>query len=182
MARRKIGSDYGWILPLGVVALLGGVAYVLYQKFGGASGTTANNTGTASANTSAAAASAAAAAAAGINPTMNANQLANIANQVYGIGVAASGPNDLASMNNALTQVNNIADLNGVISAFGNKQMPADSVSQYAGLCMNFGINCTTVGLGDWVRVIYAAYDSTGQYLATLNNYMSNQGINYTFG
>jgi zona occludens toxin (predicted ATPase) len=181
MARRKIGSDYGWILPLGVVALLGGVAYVLYQKFGGPSGAAANDKTINTANSDAAAASTAAAAAAGITPTMNANQAANIANQVYTTGVAASGPSDLSTIINNIDQVNNIADLNLVISAFGTKSIPSGNITSWTNMCLSLGINCTSVGLADFVRVVFAAYDPTGQYLETLNGYMSAQGINYTF-
>jgi hypothetical protein len=39
MPRRKIGSDYGWILPTGVILLIGVGAYIAYQKlFGDAGG------------------------------------------------------------------------------------------------------------------------------------------------
>jgi hypothetical protein len=180
MSKRKIGSDYGWILPLGVVVGGGAVLYSLWQKFG-QSGNAANNATVNTANTNAAAASAAAASAAGINPTMNANQAANIANQVYTTGVAASGPMDLSTINNAITQVNNIADLNLVISAFGTKSIPSGDITSWTNMCLSLGINCTSVGLADFVRVVFAAYDPTGQYLENLNTYMSEQGINYTF-
>jgi hypothetical protein len=39
MARRKIGSDYGWILPTGVILLIGVGAYMAYQKLFGSGGT-----------------------------------------------------------------------------------------------------------------------------------------------
>lgn len=154
---------------------------MLWQKFGGSSGISANNTSVTTANSSAAQSSQAAAAAQGINPTMNANQAANIANQVYTAGLNASSPSAMITMNNALEQVNNIADLNLVIQAFGTKQVPSGDITSWYNTCLSLGINCTSVGLGDFVRLLYAAYDPSGQYLQSLNQFLSETGINYTF-
>jgi hypothetical protein len=183
MANRKVGADYGWVGPVAVLAALFGAGYLVvkYVLPGLQSGNSANNSATTNANTSAAAASTAAAAAAGIQPTLNANEMANIANQVYSLGKSASGLSDLQAINDQLTQCNNIADLNGVISAFGTRNIPSGDVTSSTNMCFSLGIGCTSVGLAAFVHTIYAAYDPTGDELQTLNGYFSGQGINYTF-
>lgn len=182
MARKKIGADYGWVGPLAVLAALGITGWIIYNKFPGLfSANSANSQQTTDANTSAAASSAAAATQAGIKATLNANQMANIANQVYSIGTTdpgLGGTVDLGSINAQLTQVNNIADLNGVISAFGTKSI---STGPWYSWCSQLGFDCTAVGLGSFVHVVYTSNDSTGQFLENLNNFLSDQGINYTF-
>lgn len=183
MARKKIGGDSSWIMPAVIGVGVLGFAYLIAQKLGlfTQSGGAANNKSTTDANTTAAAASSASAAAQGVQPTINANEAANIANQVYGIGTTAATTSDLYTMTQQLTQVDNIQDLNMVIAAFGTKQMPASNLSSWTGACMDLGISCTSVGLGDWVRVIYQSVDSSGQALANLNSYFSSTGINYSF-
>lgn len=183
MGRKKISGDYGWVMPTVVGVAVLGIGYLIAQKLGlfTQSGGSANNSGTTAANSSAAAASTAADQASGAKVTLSPNEIANIANQVYGAGTTATQLSDLFTMTNQLTQVNNAADLNAVIAAFGTKQMPANSFSAWSGTCMSLGISCTAVGLGDYVRVVYQYVDPTGQALSDLNSYFSSQGINYTF-
>jgi hypothetical protein len=183
MSRKKVGGDSSWILPAVVGVGILGFGYLIAQKLGlfSQSGGAANNKSTTDANTSASAASTAAAAAAGVKATINDNEAANIANQVYGIGTTASTMTDLYTITQQLTQVNNVQDLNMVISAFGTKQMPSGNISNWTGACTLLGISCTSVGLGDWVRVIYQSIDPTGQALSNLDSYFSEQGINYSF-
>lgn len=183
MARRRVGADYGWVGPVAILAGLVGAGYLAYKYLLPSlqSGNSANNAATTDANAAASSASNAAAAAAGIQPTLNANELANIANQVYSLGKNASSISDLSAINDQLTQCNNIADLNGVITAFGTRNIPSGDVTSSFSLCFSLGIGCTSVGLAAFVHTLYAAYDPSGSELQTLNGYFSSQGINYTF-
>lgn len=183
MARSRVGADYGWVGPVAILAALAGTVYLVvkYVIPSLQSGNSANNQATTTANQSAAIQSQQQASAAGIQPTLNANELANIANQVYSLGKSASGIGDLQSINDQLTQCNNIADLNGVISAFGTRNIPSGDVTSSFNVCFSLGIGCTSVGLATFVRTIYMAYDPSGGELETLNGYFADQGINYTF-
>ena len=183
MAKRRVGADYGWIGPVAIVGALVGAGYLAWKYLIPAlqNGNSANNATTTAANQTAAQQSAAQAAAAGIAPTLNANEMANIANQVYSLGKNASGLSDLQEINGQLTQCNNIADLNGVIAAFGTKSIPSGDVTSSLNTCFSLGIGCISVGLATFVDTIYGAYDPSGSELETLNSYFSSQGINYTF-
>lgn len=183
MARRRVGGDYSWVGPVAVLAALGGLTYVFVTKILPSiqSGSSTNNKGTTDANAAAAAASQAAATAAGIQPTLNANEIANISSQVYSLGRSASGASDLQGIIDQLSQCNNIADLNGVITAFGTKNIPSGDVTSSFNTCFSLGLDCTAVGLATFVHTIFMAYDPTGDYLENLNSYFSSQGINYTF-
>jgi hypothetical protein len=169
--------------PVAILAALGGAAYLTVKYLLPAlqSGNSANNSSTTASNQSAAQQSQAQAAAAGVTATLNANEMANIANQVYSIGKSASGVSDLEAITQQLDQCNNIADLNGVISAFGTKSIPSGDVTSSFNLCFSLGIGCTSVGLATFIHTIYMAYDPTGGELETLNGYFASQGINYTF-
>lgn len=181
MARRKVGADYGWVGPVAILAAIGGLGLLAWKYLLPSlqTGNSANNAATIDTNASASTASQAAAAAAGIQPTLNANEMAGIANQVYTLGANATDSSVLGSMNDQLTQVNNIADLNGVISAFGTKQVNA-SMSSYS-MCSLLGYGCQALGLQAFVDLIYKSFDSSGSYLETLNGYLSSQNINYQF-
>lgn len=183
MGRSKVGADYGWIAPLAIGAAVLGVGYLLYTKLSGAltSGSGANNTSTTNANTAAAAASAAQAAAQGVTATLTPNNMASIANTVYNLGISASDTTALTQITNQLTLAQNIADLNGIISAFGTKSIPSGNITAWYNTCLSLGINCTSVGLDAFVQAVYAAYDPTGQALVTLNNYFIGNGIPFTF-
>lgn len=176
-------ADY--ILPIALV--LGG-GFLLYQLFkpGGllnlSTGSGANNSGTTAANAAAATSTAAQLSSQGINPTITADAAANVANQVYTTGLNASDSSACVTINNLLTgSINNAADLNLIISAFGTKNVPSGSITAWYNTCLSLGINCTAVGLGDFVHLIYSAYDTTGQYLSNLDSFLTAQNITYQF-
>lgn len=174
-------ADY--ILPIGL--LLGG-GYLLYQFFkpGGflSTGAGNNNSSVSTANSSAATQTAQQLAAQGIKPTITADSAANVANQVYTAGLNATDASACITINNLLTgAINNAADLNLIVSAFGTKSIPAGNVTAWYNTCLSLGLNCTSVGLGDFVHSIYGAYDSSGQYLSALDDFLTAQGISYQF-
>jgi hypothetical protein len=178
---RKVGADYGWVGPVAILAAVGGLGFLAWKYLLPSlqTGNSANNAATTDTNTAASTASQTAAAAAGIQPTLNANEMAGIANEVYTLGTQASDSSALGPINDQLTQVNNIADLNGVIAAFGTKQVNA-SMSAYSS-CSLLGYGCQALGLQAFVDVIYGAFDTSGSYKETLNAYFSAQNINYQF-
>jgi hypothetical protein len=181
MVNKKVSGAADYIIPLAVVGGIGILAYFLVTKLGGllTTSNSQNNKQTTDANASASAASQAQASAAGINPTLTPNQMAAIANQVYTLGTTGSDPSALTQINNQLTQVNNIADLNGIIAAFGTKEIATSS--SLLNSCYALGFNCTAVGLSAFVDLVYQALDSTGGYLETLNEFLSAQNINFQF-
>lgn len=183
MAKRRVGADYSWVGPVVILGLVAGGGYLAWKYLLPAlqSGNSANNSTTATANTTAAAQSQQQAAAAGIQPTLNANEMANIANQVYSLGKSASSVNDLENITSQLVQCNNLADFNGVVAAFGNKSIPSGDVTSSLNICFSLGIGCISVGLGTFVTTIYNAYDPTGAELQNLNQAMTAIGVNYQF-
>jgi hypothetical protein len=181
----RISGSADYILP---IALVVGGGFLLYQLFktGGilnlTSGGGANNTGTTAANSAAATATAQQLAAQGVVATITPNQAASVANQIYTVGLAASDSSACVTINNLLTgSINNGADLNAIISAFGTKNIPSGNVTSWYNTCISLGINCTAVGLGAFISAIYGAYDTSGQYLSNLDSYLTEQGINYQF-
>lgn len=183
MEKRRVGADYGWVGPVAVLAGIAGIGYLVYKYVIPSlqSGNSANNAATTTANQTAAQQAQAQATAAGIQPTLNANEIAAIANEVYTAGKNAASATDLEAITQNLTQCNNIADLNGVIAAFGTKSIPSGDVTSNLNLCFSLGIGCISVGLDTFVVTIYTAYDPTGQSLENLNSYFTSQGINYQF-
>jgi hypothetical protein len=183
MSSRRVGADYSWVGPVVTVAALVGGGYFVYKYLLPAlqSGNSANNSTTTAANTAAAQTSIAQASAQGIAATLNANEMANIANQVYTLGKNATGVADLDSITTQLVQCNNLADFNGVVAAFGSRNIPSGDVTSSLNLCFSLGIGCTSVGLGTFVTTIFNAYDSSGASLQALNDAMYNIGVTYQF-
>jgi hypothetical protein len=185
MRRRKISGAADYILP---IALVVGGGFLLYELFktGGllnlTSGGGANNSGTAATNAAAAQTTANQLAAQGVSPTITATQAASVANTIYTTGLNATDSSACIAINNALTgAVNNAADLNMIIAAFGTKNIPSGNVTSWYNTCISLGINCTAAGLGTFITAIYGAYDTTGQYLQNLDGFLDDQGINYQF-
>jgi hypothetical protein len=179
--RKKISGAADYIVPIGLIGI---VAFALYKMgiFSGTfSGSGANNQGTTDANASAASQAAAQAAAQGIKATLSPNEAASIANSVYSLGVNASDTSALSQITNLLSQVNNIADLNAIIAAFGTKKIPSGDITAWYNTCLSLGVNCTSVGLGTFIDSVYQAYDPSGGYLSNLNQFLQDQGINYSF-
>jgi hypothetical protein len=181
MARRKIGADYGWVGPVAILAAMAGVGFLVvkYLLPSLQTANSANNSATTDTNNTAAQQSQAATAAAGIQPTLTPNEMAGIANQVYTLGTQATDSSACVSINDQLSQVNNIADLNGVIAAFGTKQVNASM--SYFSMCSLLGYSCQALGLQAFVDLIYKSFDTDGSYMEILNGYLSSQNINYQF-
>ena len=181
MARKKVSGAAEYIIP---IALGGGIIYLIWalangklNLFGTPAGT-ANNTATTNANSAATTATAVANAAAGISPTISNDLAASIANQVWANGTNADAF-DPGTTNQLITQVNNIADLNMVIQYFATRQIA--SSSSLFNMCATLGYSCTAVDFPTFVHIAYSNYPNGAAYLQSLNQYMGDQGINFTF-
>jgi hypothetical protein len=103
-----------------------------------------------------------------------ADQYTGWANDIYNIGAT----NDTLSFTqqsqivNDITQANNMTDLQLLISAFGVKAVS----SGFWTTCQFLGFNCNQLDLPSFVKTVL-----DGQHLSNLNQYLSDQGINYQF-
>jgi hypothetical protein len=179
MAKRRVGADYGWVGPVIILGVVAGGGYLVWKYLLPSlqSGNSANNATTTAANTTAAAQSQQQATAAGIQPTLNANEMANIANEIYSLGKSASSINDLEAVTSQILECNNLADFNGVVAAFGTKNIPESSWAP----CYSLGVGCTSVGLGTFISALYQQFDPTGAELQNLNQSLPNIGVTYQF-
>jgi len=159
-------TDYSkYIIPAAVV--VGG--YFVLKQFGlfggGAAAANANSV------TSAGAAGTAAAIQADKNSggfaTINQAQAAGLANSIFNAG------DDQDAIVHEIIQANTLQDLLLIIQAFGTKQAGGAMCSLFGGF---LSATCGTYDLPSWVR---AQLDGT--HMATLNGYLSDQGINYQF-
>jgi hypothetical protein len=103
--------------------------------------------------------------------TINTAQAAGIANNIYTAGVA--DPADQDGIVRQIIQANTLQDLLLIIKAFGTKQAGGVMCSIFGGF---LSATCGTYDLPSWVR---ATLDYS--HLATVNGYLSDQGINYQF-
>lgn len=154
-----------YIIPAAVV--VGG--YFILKQFGlfGGGAAAANQQGVASTSSAGAAAAINADKAAGGFATINQAQAAGIANNVF---------NSIDNQDNIvrqLIQVNTLQDLLLVIQAFGTKQAGGAMCNIFGGF---LSATCGTYDLPSWVN---ANLDAS--HLSTLNGYLSDQGINYSF-
>lgn len=158
--------DYSkYILPAALV--VGG--YFVLKQFGlfGGGAAAANANSITSAGAAGTAAAIAADKSAGGIATITAAQAAGIANSIFNAG------EDQDTIVRQVIQANTLQDLLLIIQAFGTKQAGGAMCSIFGGF---LSATCGTYDLPSWVR---AQLD--GAHLATLNGYLSDQGINYNF-
>jgi len=161
-------ADYSkYIIPAGIV--VGG--YLLLKKLHifGDSATDANNSGIDSSTSAGISDAIRDAQNAGDFATISDANAAGYAATIYSAGVAS--PVDQYTVRNSLIQANTLTDILKIAKAFGTKQA-GDSFS----MCSMFGINCQAYNLQSFVRAVLSPSE-----LAIVNNYFSNQGINYYF-
>jgi hypothetical protein len=161
------GSDYSkYIIPVAVV--VGG--YFLLKNFGLFGGTSAadqNAAGITAASQQGVADAISTDQASGGIATINQAQAAGIANTIF------NSMSDQDAIVRQLIQVNTLQDLLLTIQAFGTKQAGGAACSLFGGIMSSV---CGTYDLPSFVR---ATLDNS--HLATVNNYLSAQNINYQF-
>jgi hypothetical protein len=174
----KIGGAADFIIPLGVVGLGALIIYKFF--FSGSAGTSpgvsqANQVAT-DANQAGTSATANQQAAKGEKQTISPDTAAGIANTVFTLG-QMNNP-DLSSINNVITQVNNLTDLNAVIAAFGTRSSATNS--SLLDPCYALGLNCSRLDMPSFIKLIYSQ-DATGAFLPSLNQFLRDQSINFQF-
>jgi hypothetical protein len=123
------------------------------------------------ATTNAQAAALAQAKASGQSTTYSADQYTGWANDIYKLGTSGS-PVDQTSQSaivNDVVNCNNMVDLQSLISAFGTKQAGGT-------MCSLFNMYCDTYDLPSFLKTVLDT-----QHINNINQYLSDQGINYTF-
>jgi hypothetical protein len=89
------------------------------------------------------------------------------ANDIYKLGTASTV--DMNTIVNDVVQVNNMLDLQQLLSAFGTKQSGGF-------MCANFNMYCQTYDLPSFLKAVLDPV-----HIDTINGYLSAQGIAYTF-
>lgn len=132
---------------------------------------TATNPVDVTATTSAQATALAQAKATGQAATYTADQYTGWVNDIYKLGTSGT-PVDQTSQNaivEDVTNVNNMVDLQSLISAFGTKQAGGT-------MCSLFNMYCDTYDLPSFLKAVLDA-----AHLGNINLYLQDAGINYTF-
>jgi len=168
--------------PFILLAVLGAGGIALYMWLTGdsspfKSGQAQNNSQTTATNTTATQQDAATLAAQGVNPTFTQSAFAQAANDIYSTATATwdsplSQSDQDAIMWDVMNNINNAADLNALIAAFGTKKIGDNWYS----VCFSLGFGCDAVGLGSFLKI---ALDSS--HITEINNYLNSLNINYQF-
>jgi hypothetical protein len=159
-----------YILPVGIAV----AGYFILKElgvFGGGNAGAANASALTNATASGAAAALTQARAQGDMVTLNASQIASLANSIYVAGTAS--PTDEGTIYDSLQQAQTLSDLLSVIQSFGTKQAGGAMCSLFGGFLSN---TCGTYDLPSFVR---ASVDQTT--LQAINAYFAGMGINYQF-
>jgi hypothetical protein len=170
---KKVGSAADYIIPIGMVGVLGFIAWKFFGSGGGASSASANNQSVAAGVQASTAATAQQQAAAGETAHMSAVQQQGIASQLYAI-MSQSSP-DLLQVQQLLIQPATLTDLNAIIMYFGTKQVGSSGFND----CSLLGLNCSALDLPGGVTLTFSGDNM--DYLGGVNSYYSAQGINYSF-
>jgi hypothetical protein len=99
--------------------------------------------------------------------TINTAQAAGIANVIF------NSEGDQDTIVRQLIQANTLQDILLIIKSFGTKQAGGAMCSLFGGVLTSV---CGVYDLPSWVRA-----ELDGTHLATVNGYLSDQGINYQF-
>lgn len=177
MAKKKVGAAMDTLMMVVVLGAVGVGGYLVWKyvlspgsNSGAGAGTGGNNQQLSDATKAAAAATLAAQAAAGQTQTLSDVQLEAIASTVRQLGQGDSP--DLSQIEQELISVNNLTDLTKVIQYFGVVGVGGGA------FCDLMGIDCSTMNLASWVKVLYTNDPYT---LSSINSFYTAQGINFQF-
>lgn len=166
MRRRRVsGSDYGWILPLGVIAVGGYLVYQFMNSSSLTTGTSANNATTDANTASTVANDLAASQAAGVQQTISDSTLSGYADTLFQLLGNGGDPGTIAQ---TVDQVNNMTDWLRLVQLFGTRQFATSSFST----CALLGLGCQSYDLQSALRAVLPASE-----IANINTYFSDQGI-----
>lgn len=157
-----------YILPVGLTV----AAYLILKKFGllGGGASASNNAAVLSNEQTTTAAALTTAKAAGSFQTVSDSILSGYATSIYQMGI--QGTPDQDNIVYTVINVNTLTDLLRLIQLFATKDVAQSAYDT----CSLLGFNCTALDLGGF---LHAVLDQT--HIQTINNYLSSQGINYSF-
>lgn len=162
--RTKVsGNNYGWIIPVAVVAIGG---YLAYTYLGSGSDQGANNSSIDTNTADTAASSLQAAQAAGQTQTVSDSVLNGYATTLFQL-IGNGG--DHSTIINTVDQVNNEVDWYRLVQLFGTKKF----ASTTWGTCSLFGFGCDSYDLPSALKMTL-----TDSEISNLNTYFSDQGMN----
>jgi hypothetical protein len=178
--KKSVHGPADYIVPLGIVALLGYGAYKLFSggllsNLLGSKSNDTNNQAVAASNAQAVQNTLNQLKAAGDPSTINSAQAAAIANTVYTLGAKGNGYASSADQDTIVYDIINassLTDLLNIIQAFGTKQVSTGFWST----CSLLGFNCNAVGMPEFLHL---CLDES--HLASLNSFLSAQNISYQF-
>lgn len=172
--RKAIAGGADYILPIGVLGLLGFLAYKFFGS-GGPTGTGANNDQLAASNKAAVDQSLANQAAAGEKQTISDAAAQAAASEIW--GYYSGGTSTADQVEQALMVPNNLTDLLLIEKYFGVKKM---NTGGSMNLCALVDVDCGSVDLASYVK---AVFNDAGhpEYLESVNSFYTMQGINYQF-
>jgi hypothetical protein len=174
MAKKMSGAaDY--IVPIGIIALIGFALYKMGIFSGTATGTGSNSAATTS-NTTAVTNAAFTASAAQVAQSMPDTTLNTMISTMFSDYLSStslfSGSSYEDDIVSQMSNVNNITDLYRLMQLFGTRAMPDKGVN----LCNTIDLACPQVDFGTF---IHNALDAA--HIADLNSVLSGNGIQYTF-
>jgi hypothetical protein len=174
MAKKKIYGASDYIIPLGIIGILGWIAYEWFISGNGTG--TGQQSAAQNANVTAADAAAYNASAAQIPQSIPDTQINSM------IGVMMSDAEENTSMFSGssyqqdiitqMGQLGNITDLYRLIMLWGTRDVAGASGS----ICDLIDVDCTAVDFGTFIHATLSA-----SQLQQLNQNLQNNGINYAF-
>lgn len=168
--RKKVGStDYGWILPVGVIGILGYLAYTYFGGNGSITDTGSNNSSIDTNSAATAAADLAKTQADGVTQILSDSTLNGIATTLFQL---LGNDGDQSTIVNNVIQVNNAADWYRLVQLFGTKKFNSGGSFNS---CALIGIGCDSYDLPGALRLVLDA-----QHLQDINSYFVDQGIGTT--
>lgn len=170
--KKRIGdTDYGWILPLGILAAGG---FLIWKFFGSGSSAGSQNNAAIDASTAATAASdLAASQAAGVQQSLPDSTLNTMSDTLYQLIGNYTG--DYSSIDNVVTQVQNNTDWYRLLQIFGTKKFNS-SGSSFNSCALTGGLfGCDSWDLGSALKNTLPA-----EAIANINTYFSDQGMSIT--
>jgi hypothetical protein len=173
---KKMSGVVDYIIPLGVVGVGVFVAYKMGLFTTGGPTASGQTNANAAANTASTAAAAYAASAATTPQSLTDSQLNTMVNTIMAdynsnqnIFSGTQYTDDIVTQ---MSNLGNITDLYRLMVLFGTQPVS----TAYISLCSEFGVDCQQLDLGGFLHVVL-----TAAQLATVNQDLSGNGINYTF-
>lgn len=167
-APQKIGAASDYIIPLGVVGILGFLAYKFFGN-GGASSTSQNNAAIDQTTAASAAADVKQSQEKGVPQTLSDSTLAGLANSIE---LAINSDSDPLTVENYVVQVQTDTDWYRLVQLYGTRKF--NSGGAFSSCALSAGLwGCDSYDLQSSLRAFLPA-----DKISNINTYFSDQGIN----